>query len=201
MPMKKSGTIKDKFQETKKKTLSFLNKVFERKDNKKAISDRGLIVFAHTGEVIKAQQVLEEAGFIVEVKGPPPSLRTGCDMVIDFPLLAELKIRSILTKKGLDPLGIVPVQDNLLEPVSLYQIKDFGEWLMVRAANMKITVEKESQTIVNISGGGCPDVPYLAAQLLGKSLSEAPEPKELGQTLCGYSLQLAFTEMVKQCRG
>jgi hypothetical protein len=34
---------------------------------------------------------------------------------------------------------------------------------MIRAANMKLTVDKDTMVIVNISGGGCPDVPYLAS--------------------------------------
>ena len=57
-----------------------------------------------------------------------------------------------------------------------FKIKDFGRYLMVQAANMKLTVEKESLTIVNISGGGCPDVPYLAEQMVGKSLERSSEP-------------------------
>jgi hypothetical protein len=70
---------------------------------------------------------------------------------------------------------------------------------MVRAANMKLTVDKETLTIVNISGGGCPDVPYLAKELVGKTLNEAPAPREIGHTLCGYALQLAFEEMGRRC--
>ncbi len=70
---------------------------------------------------------------------------------------------------------------------------------MVRAANMKITVDKSTQTIVNVSGGGCPDVPYLAARMTGKRLSEAPSPRDLGHTLCGYALELAFQEIRRQC--
>ena len=46
--------------------------------------ERGFLVFQHTGEVIRAERILREAGFAVEVKGPPPELRTGCDMVVVF---------------------------------------------------------------------------------------------------------------------
>ena len=70
---------------------------------------------------------------------------------------------------------------------------------MVQAANMKLTVDKESLTIVNISGGGCPDVPYLAEQMVGKVLNQAPSPLEIGHTLCGYALHLAFEEMKRKC--
>jgi len=70
---------------------------------------------------------------------------------------------------------------------------------MVRAANMKLTVDKETRAIVNISGGGCPDVPYLAQEMVGKPLADAPAPEEIGHTLCGYALQLAYEEMRRQC--
>ncbi len=41
---------------------------------------------------------------------------------------------------------------------------------MVRAANMKLTIDKASRRIVNVSGGGCPDVPYLAQEMVGQTL-------------------------------
>ena len=68
-----------------------------------------------------------------------------------------------------------------------------------RAANMKITIAKEGLKIVNISGGGCPDVPFLARQMVGKTLAEAPRPRELGHTLCGYALELAYEELGRTC--
>jgi hypothetical protein len=94
---------------------------------------------------------------------------------------------------------VVPVSGPLLEPVSIFFTKDFGDFLMVRAANMKITVEKATLRIVNISGGGCPDVPYLAAEMVGKHLDDAPSPRSIGHTLCGYALQLAYEEIQRTC--
>lgn len=34
--------------------------------------------------------------------------------------------------------------------------------------------------------GGCPDVPFLAASMVGRTLSDAPHPRDIGHTLCGY---------------
>jgi hypothetical protein len=65
---------------------------------------------------------------------------------------------------------------------------------MVKAGNMKITYRKDSGEIVNVSGGGCPDIPYLHAELIGKCLDEAPRPKDLGFTLCALNLERAFEE-------
>ena len=163
------------------------------------LSDRGLLTFAHTGDVIRAERVLHEQGFTVAVKGPPPQLRTGCDMVVVFPLIHQTAVLECLKRDNLVPEQVVSAQDVLLDPVSLYPSKRLGRWLMVRAANMKITIDTEDGRIVNISGGGCPDVPWLAHCLCGLRLAEAPEPLTLGSTLCCYSLQKAFEEIRRQC--
>ncbi len=165
------------------------------------ISSMGMISFHNTGDVIAAESCLKKAGLDVKVMGPPPEFRTGCDLVIQFPIVLNLQVTGLLSEAGIKPIEIVPVYDILLEPVSLFNTKDFGDYLMIRAANMKITVRKSDLEIVNISGGGCPDVPYLAENLISRSLYEAPQPRTLGKTLCGYALQLAYEEMVRQCPG
>jgi hypothetical protein len=162
-------------------------------------TDHGILVFEHTSEVIQAENLLKTSGWEVRVMGPPPEIQTGCDLVIVFPLIEQLEIVRLLTARDNAPLQVVPVTDPLLEPVSLFQVKDFGAYLMVRAANMKITVDKQTRIIVNISGGGCPDVPWLAGQMVGQPLDEAPDPLEIGHTLCGYALGLAYKEMKHQC--
>lgn len=162
-------------------------------------SDRGFLSFHNTSEVIKAESVLKQNGWQVRVMGPPPELRTGCDLVIEFPLVEQLNILRVLKAKKLQPIEAVPVDNPLLKPVDLFKTTDYGRYLMVRAANMKLTIDKETVRIVNVSGGGCPDVPYLGARLVGQDLRQAPSPRELGHTLCGYALQLAYEEMKRQC--
>lgn len=161
--------------------------------------DRGLALFANTSEVIRAENLLKANGQKVRVVGPPADVRTGCDLAIEFPIVEELNVRRVLIQAGLPPLKLFPVTGPLLEPVNIFQIKDFGQYLMVRAANMKVTIHKESSIIVNVSGGGCPDVPYLAARLVGQPLLEAPRSRDLGHTLCGYALQLAYEELMRIC--
>ena len=161
-------------------------------------TEQGILVFAQTGDVIRAERLLREAGLPVEVKGPPPQLQTGCDMVVVFPLLRQAAVRDCLQRHHLEPEQMVAAADTLLEPVSLYQVNRLDPWLMVRAANMKITVDCRDRRIVNISGGGCPDVPWLARCLCGQALDTAPAPLSLGQTLCCYSLQKAFDEARRQ---
>ena len=161
--------------------FSRLAEVFQGKPRKGASppsrtsTEYGFLVFQHTGEVIRAERILREAGFAVEVKGPPPELRTGCDMIIVFDLMQEPLIRNALGAARLEPIQSVPMRDTLLEPVSLFHVQD--------------------------SGGGCPDVPYLAALLTGQCIGEAEEPRVKGQTLCSYSLQRAFEEARRLWRG
>lgn len=149
--------------------------------------------------MIRAETILKDRGFDVRVMGPPPEIRTGCDMVIEFPIIEAMNVQRILAEARIPPLQIVPVSSPLLRPVDLFHIKDFGRYLMVRAANMKLTFDKETLTIVNISGGGCPDVPYLAKEMLGKTLKEGRGPRDIGHTLCGYALQLAYEEACRRC--
>ncbi|MBN2034466.1 MAG: DUF3343 domain-containing protein [Deltaproteobacteria bacterium] len=179
--------------------MAFLDFLKKKHSQKERTRDRGFLVFENTSEVIRAENVLRSEGWDVKVKGPPPEIRTGCDLVIEFPLIEELNVRRVLEKARVAPLKVVPVQSSLLEPVNLFQTKDFGEYLMIRAANMKLTVEKKTMTIVNVSGGGCPDVPFLAQEMVAKPLSDAPAPKSIGHTLCGYALQLAYEEMIHRC--
>ena len=126
--------------------FSRLAEVFQGKPRKGASppsrtsTEYGFLVFQHTGEVIRAERILREAGFAVEVKGPPSELRTGCDMIIVFDLMQEPLIRNALGAARLEPIQSVPMRDTLLEPVSLFHVQDYGDWFMVRAANMKITV-------------------------------------------------------------
>jgi hypothetical protein len=161
--------------------------------------DRGILVFENTSEVIQAENLLKQKGWTIRVMGPPLEIRQGCDLVIEFPLMEQLDILRTLEEKKLPPLKTVPVTSPLLHPVDIFHVKDFGRYLMVRAANMKLTVDKETTVIVNISGGGCPDVPYLAASLVGRTITNAPRPCDIGHTLCGYALQLAYEEVLRRC--
>ncbi|MGI5823729.1 MAG: DUF3343 domain-containing protein [Dethiobacteria bacterium] len=174
---------------------------FKKKKTKQDLQshDRGILVFENTTEVIRAESALKAEGWNIKVKGPPPEIRSGCDLVIEFPLIAELSIVRKLSEINAKPLQVVPVNSVLLEPVDLLQEKEYGKYLMVRAANMKITVDKDTQLIVNVSGGGCPDVPYLAEQMVDKYLNSTPHPRDVGYTLCAYALQIAFDRVVELC--
>jgi putative Se/S carrier protein len=194
-----------KFDKNSGKKGQILLRFFKRKKQahkrkeSESSADRGILVFENTSDVIQAENTLKNGGWSVRVMGPPPEIQTGCDLVIDFPLIEELNILRELRSVDIEPLQVVPVTAPLLAPVNLFQTRDYGDYLMVRAANMKLTVSRKDGIIVNISGGGCPDVPYLAQEMVGKPLNTAPGPREIGHTLCGFALELAHKELRKRC--
>jgi len=73
---------------------------------------------------------------------------------VEVRLIEELNILRTLEAAGAEPLQVVPVNSPLLRPVDIFQAKDYGRYFMVRAANMKLTIDKGSLTVVNISAGG-----------------------------------------------
>jgi hypothetical protein len=158
---------------------------------------KGLLIFAHPTTVISVEELLKDEGYKIRVVSPPSEYRTGCDLCVEFPLAEEAVITELLNTTGLEPLDVVPITSKGMEPLQFVRKKDFGQYFMVRAANMKMTVEKATKVIVNISGGGCPDVPYLATKMLGKRLRDAPNPGEVGFSLCAYSLNQAREEIIK----
>lgn len=160
---------------------------------------RAILIFENTSEVIRAENILKEHGYNIKVVGPPAHIRKGCDLAIEIPIVSAMGIIETLNLYEIPPLDWLPSDNENLKPVDLFHVKDFGRYIMVRAANMKITVHKTSLKIVNVSGGGCPDVPYLAAMLVGKRLDEATEPRLIGHTLCGYALQLAYDKIKELC--
>jgi hypothetical protein len=108
-------------------------------------------------------------------------------------------IERLFRQKDVAYLEVVPLKGGgeLLEIVKL---TNFGDATMVKAGNMKVTFDRDTGIILNASGGGCPDIPYLHAQLIDKKLTEAPRPKEIGFTLCALMMDRAFEECLELWR-
>lgn len=162
---------------------------------------QGLLIFEEVSQAIRAEKVLKEKGYRVRMVAPPPRFRKGCDLAVEFPLMEQLGVERALKEAGCRYLEVLPLTDEALRPLEICHRKDYGRWEMVKAANMKITYDKETLEIVNVSGGGCPDVPYLAHRMLGKGLFEAPSPREIGHTVCAYALWKAWEEAKASCGG
>jgi hypothetical protein len=160
---------------------------------KKEVGEDGLILFHSVEEAIAGERLLKESGYEVRLVAPPPELRKGCDLAVEINLVEKTGIERRLRDKEAAYLDILPLKGKGLL-LDVVKVTDFGETLMVKAGNMKLTFDKTSGTIVNISGGGCPDIPALHADLIDRKLSEAARPKEGGYTLCSLMLDRAFEE-------
>jgi len=171
------------------------------KTNKSEAVTRGLLIYPDTSSVMTVEQILKEEGYDIRVVCPPPQYRTGCDLCVEIQMLDTPEVTKMLGDIGFAPMDVLPVTDDGMKPLELYRTKDFGKYLMVRAANMKITMDKTTNTIVNVSGGGCPDIPQLAREMVGKTLSDAPEPSVIGFSLCAYSLNMAYEELKRIAGG
>ena len=164
------------------------------KRKKEAFEGGGLVLFSEVHEAIKAEKVLKKAGNQVKLVAPPPELRRGCDLAVAINLVAKPGIERVLNQNDVTYVDVRPLQIDTPGILEIVRVTDFGDWVMVKAANMKLTYEKHTGIVVNTSGGGCPDIPYLHARLLDQRLDEAPRPRDLGFTLCALMLDRALEE-------
>lgn len=167
-------------------------------------AEKALLMFGSVFRALEAERVLKDAAISCELLVPPLELRTGCDLAVALEGLEVESAREALTAAGLTitderPSSLGSAQLSDVVTAQEFQNKEGTRYVMVRAGNMKITVQCDTGRIVNISGGGCPDIPYLNISLVGKSLGEAPRPRNLGKTLCGLMLDRAFLEACDRC--
>lgn len=161
----------------------------------------GLVLFMDVQDAMKAERVLKKADYAVKLVAPPPELRKGCDLAVEVNLVEQPGIERLLKEKHAPYVSVTPLRVGTSELLGIVKVTDFGEWTMVKAANMKLTFDKESGIIVNTSGGGCPDIPHLHAAMMGKRLTEAPRPRDVGFTLCALMLDRALEESLSLWRG
>lgn len=161
----------------------------------------GLIIFADVQEALKAEQVLKRAGYDVRLVAPPLALRKGCDLAVEINVVERFGMERVLAGNDVVYVDIVPVNAATSELLDIVKVTDYGQWVMVRAGNMKVAYDRASGLIVNTSGGGCPDIPYLHAELVDRRLAEAPDPRAIGFTLCALMLHRALEECVRLWNG
>ena len=154
----------------------------------------GLVLFEDVQDAMRGEKVLKKAGYAIKLVAPPPQLRRGCDLALGINLVERAGVERVLKDNEADYVEIVPVKPGSPPLLDIVSVTDFGRWLMVKAGNMKLSFAKESGIIVNTSGGGCPDIPYLHSELVGKRLDQAPRPRDIGFTLCALMLDRALEE-------
>jgi len=161
----------------------------------------GLVLFMDVHDAMQAEKILKGADYAVKLVAPPPELRRGCDLALEINLVEQPGIERLLKEKESGYVSVNPIKPGTSGILEIVKVTDFGDWTMVKAANMKLSFEKKSGIIVNTSGGGCPDIPYLHAEMIGKRLDQAPRPRDLGFTLCALMLDRALDESLALWRG
>ncbi len=129
---------------------------FLKRKQKTEFEGGGLVLFMDVQDAMKAEKVLAGAGYTVKLVAPPPALRKGCDLAVAINLVEQPGIERLLNQKAVAYVSIAPLKTGTSEILEIVKVTDFGRWVMVKAANMKLTFDKESGNIVNTSGGGCP---------------------------------------------
>jgi hypothetical protein len=171
------------------------------KPNKVKFVGDGIIIFHDVAGAMKGDRVSRASDYETKLVAPPPELRMGCDLALEINLVEQAGIERLFKEKDVPFVSIVPLKKGASQMCDIVKVTDFGRWVMVKAGNMKISFEKSSGVIVNISGGGCPDIPYLNAEMVDKTLEAAPHPNELGYTLCATMLQRAYEEAINIHKG
>jgi len=161
----------------------------------------GIIIFHDVAGAMKGEKAVKAAGYEVKLIAPPPQLRMGCDLALEINLVEKHGIERLFKEKDVPYVQFMPLTKGASALCEVLKITDYGKWYMIKAGNMKLSFEKESGMVVNVSGGGCPDIPYLNAEMVDKTLREAPQPRDIGFTLCATMLQRAYEEAIRLYEG
>jgi len=160
---------------------------------------QGLVLFDTVQDAIQAEKIMVKNGNKCLLVAPPPSLRKGCDLALEVSLIEQAVIERLLKNK-VPYVDITPFTGTT-ELLNIIKISNYDGYTMVKAGNMKVTFENASGIIVNTSGGGCPDIPYLHLELLGHRLNEIPRPRDIGHTLCALMLDRAVEGAIEIWEG
>ena len=166
------------------------------RQGKRSFVGDGIVIFDDVAQAMKAEKIVKNGGYEVKLVAPPPEMRMGCDLGLEINLVEQNGLERLFKEKEVHYKHILPLARGSSRVCEIVKITDYGKWTMVKAGNMKLTYEKASGIIVNISGGGCPDIPYLNAEMVDRTLVESPLPRDLGYTLCATMLQRAYDEAV-----
>lgn len=170
--------------------------MFFKDRGKNVFEGGGLILFHSVEDAMSGERLLKTFGYETRLVAPPPELRKGCDLALEINLVEKVGIERALGENRVTYIDILPLKGHG-ELLRVVRLTDFGDAIMVKAGNMKLTFDKHTGNVVNVSGGGCPDIPYLHSQMLNKRLDEAPRPRDIGHTLCSLMLDRAYVESLE----
>jgi len=156
----------------------------------------GIVLFQAVDEAIAAEKILKASDFEVKLVAPPPALRKGCDLAVEFNIVELAGVKRALAQKDARFVEILPIK-GAGELLDIVKVVNFDNAYMVKAGNMKLTFDKRTGVILNISGGGCPDIPFLHLNMVDKKITDVTRPKDNGHTLCALMLDRAFMEALE----
>ncbi len=172
-------------------------------DDSAVEGEHSVFLFEHFRDGMRAEDALISAGFHTHSGAPPPDVRTGCDLSVSVPTSETAAAEKKLLEKGIKVWDVIFKFSGSLPELQISKLVkrvDYGDYVMIRVGNMKLTYQKKTGVIVNISGGGCPDIPLLAVKMIGRSLQDVTPPAQTGFTLCAYTLQKAYEVALRQWR-
>ena len=79
--------------------LNWFKNLFQGKYEK----PKGILLYATVQEVILANKMLESRGFRVRLVAPPPELRVGCDLAVEFDLIEQEAVETAIKDEGSTP--------------------------------------------------------------------------------------------------
>jgi len=163
--------------------------MFFKSEKNNGFEGGGLVLFESVEGALSGERALKAEGIENRLVAPPPELRRGCDLALEINLVEKPAVERMLGSRQVHFIDILPTRGGT-ELLQVVQVTDFGEAVMVKAGNMKLTFDK-------VSGVGCPDIPYLHAEMLAKPLDRAPRPREMGHTLCSLMLDRAYVQSLE----
>ncbi|MBW6518437.1 MAG: DUF3343 domain-containing protein [ANME-2 cluster archaeon] len=152
-----------------------------------------ILLFEHSRSAIRAEYILKKHGFEVILTTPPPDIRKGCDLSVMVDAGQQIDAMRLLDRECISYIDLVAFTGGQ-KPVELSTQKEIDGFIMVKSGNMKLTFSRTSGVIVNISGGGCPDIPSISKQLINTNLATAVRPLDIGYSMCAYLLDRAMFE-------
>ena len=175
---------------------NWLGKAFARNFQR----PQGILMYGSVQEVILVNTLLVGRGFSTRLVAPPPEVRVGCDLAIEFELLEQEAIETLLDQQSYVPEKVISTKEMLPDILKVSSFVQIDGFTMCKTGNMKLTIDDETRHIVNISGGGCPDIPHVAHRLLGLKIEEAPNPIDIGNSLCSFILQMSLDALKERVR-
>ena len=100
---------------------------------------KGLLLYSSVQQVILVNSMLVSRGFQTRLVAPPPEVRVGCDLAIEFELIEQEAIETLLKQESYTPERIVSTKEMLPDILKVSRITELGSFLMCSTGNMKIT--------------------------------------------------------------